>query len=66
MIGALIQLLIVLLVLCVVFYIIRLAASQFGIPDVFVTICGLILGLVFILYAVQAFGLAGPSWRLRY
>ena len=65
MIGVLIQLLIVLLVLCVVFYIVRLAAGQFGIPDIFITIVGLILGLIFILYVVNAFGLMGPSWRIH-
>lgn len=67
MIGVLINLLIVLLVLVVIYYIVKLAAGQFGIPPVILQIVGLILGLVFLLVALQAFGLAaGPSWRWRY
>ena len=67
MIQVLIQLLVVLLVLCVVFWIVKLAASQFGAPPLVVQICGIILLLVFLLYVIQAFGIAGggagPHWK---
>jgi hypothetical protein len=67
MIQVLIQLLVVLLVLCVVFWIVKLAAGQFGAPPIVVQIVGLILLLIFILYLVQAFGIAGsgigPHWK---
>jgi hypothetical protein len=66
MIGVLINLLVVLLVLAVIYYIVKLAAGQFGIPPVVVQIIGLILGLIFLLFALQAFGIAaGPTWRWR-
>ena len=67
MIQVLIQLLVVLLVLCVVFWIVKLAAGQFGAPPIVVQIVGLILLLIFILYLVNAFGIAGggagPHWK---
>jgi hypothetical protein len=68
MIGALIYLLVVLIVLVVIFYIVKLAAAHFGIPGPIVQIIGLILGLIFLLYALNAFGLVGSpsSWRFRY
>ena len=58
MIAILIQALVVLLVLCVAFYIIRIAATHFGVPAVFVQILGLILALIFLLWVLR---LAGVS-----
>jgi hypothetical protein len=66
MIGVLIQLLVVLLVLVVIFYIVKIAAGNFGIPAPIVQIIGLILGLIFLLYALSAFGFTQPSaWHWR-
>ena len=65
MIAAIIQLLIVLLVLYVLFVVLKLGATAFGIPGTVVQIIGLILGLVFLLYALQAFPgqtLHWPRW----
>lgn len=59
MLTALISLLVCLVVLIVVFYIVRLAAGHFGLPPVVVQIIGLILALVFLLYALRLFGLMG-------
>jgi hypothetical protein len=56
MIAVLIQLLVLLLVLCVVWYIIKIAAGQFGLPSVFVQIAGLIIALIFLLYALRVLG----------
>ena len=56
MISALIGLLVVLLVLFIVWYILRLAASHFGLPDVVIQIIGLILALIFLLYVMNALG----------
>ena len=64
MIGALIYLLVALVVLVIVWYIVRLIASQFGLPEVVVQIVGLILLLVFLLYALNIFGL-GPPLSVR-
>jgi heme O synthase-like polyprenyltransferase len=66
MIGTLISLLVVLLVLVVIFYIVKIAAGNFGIPGPIVQIVGLILGLVFLLYALQAFGVAPGLGHWRY
>ena len=60
----LISVLIMLLVLVVFFYIIKLAAGYFGIPEPIVQIIGLIMGLIFLLYCLQAFGVvSGTGWR---
>ena len=56
MIGLLIQLLIVLLVLVIIFWVVKIAAGSFGIPPPIVQIIGLILGLIFLLYVVSALG----------
>ena len=66
MISVLIQLLVVLIVLVVVFYIVKLAAGSFGIPPPIVQIIGLILGLIFLLYALSAFGVAPGLSRWHY
>jgi hypothetical protein len=50
---ALVTLLIVLIVLVVVWYIVKTAATALGIPDVVVTLIGLVLGLIFLLYAIK-------------
>ena len=60
MIAILIQLLIILLVLCVVFYIIRIAGAQFGAPPFAIQIVGLIIGLIFLLYCLKALGVHMP------
>ncbi|HJY46687.1 MAG TPA: hypothetical protein VJ301_18885 [Propionibacteriaceae bacterium] len=62
MLEALIQLLILLVVLAVIFYIAKLAATHFGVPPIIVQLIGLILGLVFLLAALRAFG---PSIGIR-
>jgi hypothetical protein len=53
----LIQLLVTLLILVVVWYIIRLAAQHFGFGEPILTIIGLILGLLFLLYALRLLGI---------
>jgi hypothetical protein len=57
MIATLISLLVVLLILCVIWYIIKIAASQFGAPPFVVQILGLIIGLIFLLYCIKALGI---------
>jgi hypothetical protein len=63
MIQTLIYLLVVLLVLFVVWYIVRLAAGYFQLPEPIVQIVGLILALVFLLYVLNAFGIGPPMLR---
>jgi hypothetical protein len=65
MVTVLINLLVVLLILSVVFYIVRLAAGQFGAPAFVVQIVGLILGLVFLLYLLRALGVVAAWPALR-
>ena len=61
MIPALIGILVALLILFVVWYIVRIAATQLGLPDAVVQIIGLILALIFLLYVLQALGV-GVRW----
>jgi hypothetical protein len=64
MISALIGLLVVLLVLFIVWYIFRLAATHFGLPEVMIQVVGLILALIFLLYLIQALGVVvRVPWR---
>ena len=56
MIAVAIHLLIALLILLVVWYILKIAAAQFGMPAFVVQIAGLILALIFLLYALRALG----------
>ena len=56
MIPALIHVLVVLLILFVVWYVVRIAAAQFGLPTAVVQIVGLILALIFLLYVLQIMG----------
>lgn len=58
MIPTLIGILVALLILIVVWYIVRIAATQFGLPEAVVQIVGLILALIFLLYVLQAMGVA--------
>jgi putative effector of murein hydrolase LrgA (UPF0299 family) len=58
MIQTLIYLLVTLLILFIVWYIVRLAASSFGLPEPAITIIGLILLLVFLLVVLNAFGIS--------
>lgn len=60
MIATLITLLVVLLILFVVWYIVRFAATTFGFPNGVVEIIGMILGLIFLLYALRLFGALPP------
>jgi hypothetical protein len=64
MISALIYLLFILLVLIIVWYVVRLVAAHFGLPAVAIQIIGLILALIFLLYALNVLGL-GPPLHLR-
>ena len=64
MLATVIYLLIALLVLFIVWYILRLAATQFGVPDAIMQIMGLILLLIFILIVLNAFGIA--SFPIRH
>jgi hypothetical protein len=66
MIDALIYLAIVLLVLIVVYAIIKVAASEFGISPAWVRIVGYILALIFLIIVLNTLGLLAPrSLRLR-
>jgi len=64
MIPALIGILVALLILFVVWYIVKIAAAQFGLPEAVVQIVGLILALIFLLYVLTAMGVAWPG-RVR-
>jgi hypothetical protein len=55
MIAALIHILILLVVLVIAFYILKLVATHFGLPQVVVQIIGLILALILLLYVLNAF-----------
>jgi uncharacterized membrane protein len=55
-IEILIQLLILFVVLAVIWWVIRLVAAHFGAPAIIVQVAGLILFLIWLLYAVRAFG----------
>jgi hypothetical protein len=58
MIGTLVSLLVLFIVLAVIYYIVSLGAGHFGVPGTIVQIVGLILGLIFLLAALSAFGVA--------
>jgi hypothetical protein len=62
MIGALIHLLIVLIVVLVICYVVKLLATQLGLPPTVVQLVGIVLGLLFLLYVLQLFGV-GDRWR---
>lgn len=62
MIASVIQLLVLLIVLAVVYYIVKLGAGHFGVPAVIVQMVGLILGLIFLLAALSAFGIMPAGW----
>lgn len=60
MIETLITVLVLLLVAVIVWYVIKLIAAQFGVPDVWVHIVGLIIFLIFLLYALRVIGVRVP------
>jgi hypothetical protein len=64
MIGILISLLITLLILGIIYWIAQMACSHFGAPPFVTQVIGLILLLIFLLYLLNAFGLAGPRWPM--
>ena len=53
MIETLIYLLILFLVLAVVWYVVKLVAGHFGAPAIIVQVAGLVLFLIWLLYAVR-------------
>jgi hypothetical protein len=53
MLLALVHVLVALVVLVIIFYIVKLAATHFGLPPVVVQLCGLILGLVLLIYLLN-------------
>lgn len=53
MLEGLLQLLLVLIILVVAWYIIQLGATHFGAPAILVQILGLIFLLIFLIYALQ-------------
>jgi hypothetical protein len=61
--SLLIQVLIVLLVLAVVYYIAKLACTHFGAPPVILQILGLILLLIFLAVLLNLVAGVGPRWR---
>lgn len=64
MISTLISVLVVLLVLFIIWYVVKLAGDQFGVPPVIIQIVGLILALIFLLFILNAVGVAVPGvWR---
>jgi hypothetical protein len=56
MIEAVISLLVLFLVLACIWWVIRLVASHFGAPYIFIQVAGIILFLIWLLYAVRALG----------
>ena len=56
MIEILIQLLILFLVLAVIWYVVKLVAAHFGAPGIIIQVVGLVLFLIWLLYAVRALG----------
>jgi hypothetical protein len=63
MITALIQLLVLALILVVVWWIVKLLATHFGLPPIAVQVVGAIVALIFLLYVLQVLGLGLPRWR---
>jgi hypothetical protein len=63
MIAALIQVLVLLLVLAIVFYIARLVIVQFGLPPVLLQIVGLILLLILVLALLNWLGAVPSRWH---
>jgi hypothetical protein len=63
MVQGLISLLVVVLILCVLWYIVKLLAAHFGAPPVVVQITGLILALVVILAVLRLIGAVPAGWR---
>lgn len=57
MIATLIQLLVLFILLAAIYYIVKIGAGHFGVPGPIIQIVGLILGLVFLLAALSAFGI---------
>jgi hypothetical protein len=55
----LISLLVVVLVLCVVYWAVHRLAAAFGLPPTIVTVLDVGLVIVGVLYVLRAFGLAG-------
>jgi hypothetical protein len=55
MLLALIHVLVIVVIAVVVWYVIKLLATQFGFPPLVVQLIGLILGLIVLVYALQAF-----------
>jgi hypothetical protein len=53
MIEALIYLLILFVVLAVIWYVVKLVAGHFGAPAILVQVVGLILFLIWLLYAIR-------------
>ncbi len=62
MIAVLIQLLVLFIVLAVIYYIVSVGAGYFGVPAAIIQIIGLILGLIFLLAALSAFGVMPYGW----
>jgi hypothetical protein len=67
MIELLIYLVVWLLVLVILFAIVKVAATEFGISGNWVRIVGYLIGLIFLLVLLNAFGLMGPphAFKLR-
>lgn len=65
MISLLINLLIVLLVAGVIFWVVRLIVPAFGLPAVIVQVAGVIIALVVIIYLLQLLLGGGFSLPLR-
>jgi hypothetical protein len=53
MIETLITLLILVVVAVIIWYIVRLIATQFGFPPLIVQLVGLVIGLILLLYAIR-------------
>jgi hypothetical protein len=53
MIETLVTLLILVVVAIIVWYIVRLIATQFGFPPLIVQLVGLVIGLILLLYAIR-------------
>jgi len=63
MIEGLIQLLVLVLVLAVLFYVARLVVAQFGGPPILLQIVGIIFALIVVLALLQLAGV--PMFRFR-
>jgi hypothetical protein len=60
MIAALIHLCVVLLILLVVWWIVKIVATHFGLPAVAIQVVGAIFALIFLLYVLSLFGIVVP------